>query len=438
MNPELRRNLWQEFSIHRLIAMPAIIAIVVSLIASTSRDSGYAAISIVSIIGFVAVTMAWGTRLAINSISDEISGRTWDWQRLSALRPWTMTWGKLFGSTAFSWYGGILFLVVFLSSAAELSFGSPWKISLALMFFAVFLHAGSMAWTLHSTRQDTPSRNRISGLLFIFVLLNMLYGLFAALGKAEKPIRIDWFGNSYSTVDFILWSSGAFAAWACVGAYRTMCQGLMVRTTPWLWLVFLAFLSVYSGGFISDPLTSVFRGSLAIVLCGFGWALLLTYIMLFSEQSTPSAIRRIMLAIQAGRWRRAAEEIPNWVTSWMFMFGSALLLGLLLDDLPFFQRASRALPLAVAMLVLRDAGILLYFMASPKSRRAVPTALIYTFVLSGLLPMLLTSASARPIAELLMPLISNNSLILIVSPVVQAAIALYVAWQRISRQFPAK
>ncbi|HEX5336921.1 MAG TPA: hypothetical protein VFW53_00610, partial [Gallionella sp.] len=113
INPELKRNLWLSFSAARLIAMPAILALTFLSIYLSEEQALIdhfmytAAVSL-----FVFIVWLWGAGNASASITDEIRNKTWDQQRMSALEPWTMAWGKLFGATAFNWYGGLICLGV--------------------------------------------------------------------------------------------------------------------------------------------------------------------------------------------------------------------------------------------------------------------------------------------------------------------------------------
>ena len=104
MNPELRRNLWLELSMHRLVAMPVVLVLVLALISARSSDP-WPAVFDAALWILVLVLHLWGGRNAAEAVTEEVRDRTWDWQRLSSLVPWQMTWGKLFGATAYSWYG---------------------------------------------------------------------------------------------------------------------------------------------------------------------------------------------------------------------------------------------------------------------------------------------------------------------------------------------
>lgn len=104
-NSEFKRNLWLEFTPVRLVTGPAIVgsvALIVYLIQGNSQDF-FGMLQPVSrvIAGFTL--FLWAMRLASDSILTEVSGRTWVFQRMSAISAWDMTVGKLFGSTVYAW-----------------------------------------------------------------------------------------------------------------------------------------------------------------------------------------------------------------------------------------------------------------------------------------------------------------------------------------------
>src|SRR5512135_855823 len=116
-NPEFKRNLWLSFSTHRLIGMPALLALTFMAVAMADfRDEVAGSLYTASIALFIFIVWLWGARNANATIVDELRDKTWDQQRMSALEPWTMTWGKLLGSTSFNWYGGLMCVVVIATS----------------------------------------------------------------------------------------------------------------------------------------------------------------------------------------------------------------------------------------------------------------------------------------------------------------------------------
>ena len=112
MNPELKRNLWLEFSLHRLVAMPAVLGLIFLGAALGTHPVSDVGVATTGLILFVGLTGVWGARRAAESVTEEFHSKTWDGQRMSAIGPWAMTWGKLAGSTSFAWYGALLCLAV--------------------------------------------------------------------------------------------------------------------------------------------------------------------------------------------------------------------------------------------------------------------------------------------------------------------------------------
>lgn len=447
MNPELRRNLWLEISTHRLIAAPLLIALFIVTIVATADYDAERYIANAALGGFLLFTMLWGSVLASNSISDEFTDRTWDWQRLSALQPWAMTLGKLLGSTVFAWYGGLLSLLVFLATATEPYFLHPYQLVATLVLGSVMLHAGAMASALQMLPSAPRHRRRpLLLLLLALVLIGLQFaGGFFFGGGRGGDFQVRWYGSGHPFRSVLLASAAAFAAWAVLGAYRSMCQALMVRRSPVAWLLFMLFLTAYSAGFGWRGWG--WHGKYAFaVLCAAGsvWGLLFSYIMLFTEQTGPQVARRIAWKARLGEWHRVAAELPCWPLTWLLAalcaIGYAISGGV---PGPFAAGAQLphlpTVPLALVLLAARDAGILLYFLAAPQPKRALLTTVVYIFVLSGLLPMLLHGVGAHRLAQLLSPIMSGavaySRFEYLLGPLLQAVVALALAWRRMRSRF---
>jgi hypothetical protein len=441
MNPELRRNFWLEITVHRLIAMPIVLGLAFITLAALDNDDGrHRMVSWMAMAGFGVLTLLWGTRLATNSIFDEMTQKTWDWQRLSTLGPWTMTWGKLFGATAFAWYGGLMCLAVYVVTAdPEFAGDSPLKLALTAILMAVLLHAGSMTIALHTSRRISAGsalNRRSVSILLVLVLINVVPFILARNFQSGAVLR--WFGRPFQAGDFLLASTAMFAAWAVVGAYRAMCQSLAVRTMPWVWVMFLLFLTIYCAGFIANVQRDWIPPRYAILISGFGWSLMLTYLMVFTEPTGPTVIRRVLQKIQSGQWRRALEELPCWPLTWAFAAFCAVGLATISLDIPVslaWPRQMAMAPIPLVLLALRDAAILLFFFAASKPNRAVATTIVYLLVLSWILPWLLYAMNLNLLARIVLPLGRANSAEQIASAVVQAGIAVWLACHRIQTHF---
>ena len=126
MNPEFQRYLWLEASPRRLAWAGVVLLLIYGATVMATRTNPYGPLPVLGGVGaavFVACAMIWASRAAATSVLSEIADRTWDFQRLSALDPWAMTWGKLAGSASLAWLCGLTGLL--LSVVAGLSRGSP-------------------------------------------------------------------------------------------------------------------------------------------------------------------------------------------------------------------------------------------------------------------------------------------------------------------------
>ena len=119
MNPELQRNLWLEAGLKKLAWVGVVLAVIygaaVVIGGSASDAEALARALLVSGMGVFAVSgLIWGPRAAGRAVGNEVLQRTWDFQRLSSLTAWDMTWGKLFGATLLATCTGLTGVVVYL------------------------------------------------------------------------------------------------------------------------------------------------------------------------------------------------------------------------------------------------------------------------------------------------------------------------------------
>ncbi len=435
MNPELRRNLWLEISMHRLIAMPAVLGLGFVVIASLGKSDWREGVAWTAAMVFFALTLFWGARLAGEAISDEVRGKTWDLQRMSAIPPWSMTWGKLLGATLFTWYGGLICLMAFLYASLSMSaprFGGI-KGVIALAACGVLLHAAAMAATLQAAQKGWVATNRWSTFMLVLLLLMIGPGLSSFATQNEM---LSWYGIEMAHLDFITASLVVFAAWAVFGAYRAMCQELQLRTTPWAWGAFALFLTGYFAGFaLSRPSAS---GNALSYVCVSGLMVssVLTYIILFSEPTGPMVLRRILLRLRVRQWRRVFEEMPCWPVTFalsvLFALGSMTAAGTLETGSDDWLHKAAAMPLVFVFLLARDIAILLFFSFAKQARRAEATAVLYIVLLYWLLPGIFNMMDLNVVAEIILPVLMDSAMGILVAALQAAGvIALCVArWRR--------
>ena len=404
VNPELRRNLWLELSLHRLLAAPAVIALCALLVVAASNNDALEKLAVTALYGFVAIVLLWGTQLAGASVVEESRDRTWDAQRMSAIGPWTMTWGKLLGAPAFAWYGGLILLLIFLATGSDLKV--PVIRSAAVMVCSAIL-------------------------LLAFLLISPGIAVF---GNMEKSVR--WWGLSLQPINMLLGTTATFGAWALLGAYRSMCNELEIRTTPWALPAFILFAATYFAGFAVRGEAKDPQAFFGIMVCGVVIAAGFSYLLLFAEKSGATAWQRLRVRVRARQWRRALQEVPLWLVA--LATGTVLALAATLassgaSEGSFLQQVGLA-PIAVMLFAIRDAAIFQFFALARQPRRVEAATGFYLILLYGIVPGLLSAMGADVLAQLVLPPLVKSPAIATVVMLVQAGIAsgfAYWRWQKI-------
>ena len=435
-NPELLRNFWLEMTPHRLIVMPLVLglAFMLSVVANDNQLGDPTATTAIYL--FAAIVLAWGTRQAAVSVADEIDGKTWDTQRMSALTPWQLTWGKLLGANVFTWYGGALCLLVYAAARGSGPLSTPAALALAIGT-ALILHASSMLSSLLAPRASRSTKSPMILLMLVLILSG-----WAPYTRwfSEESLEIVWFGLHYGGSEFGLVTVWLFAAWAVFAAYRAMCTELQVRTTPAAWLAFAIFLTVYLSGIVAGEVGHAGSGHMVVLAVGFSVAVAMSALSVWWERRDIVTLRRIGLAFSGRQWRRLLEEMPVWaVTAGLALICAVLLLLNLSTPLSIDGPAGKLrgwVPLSVFLLMLRDIGLLYFFSLADNPRRAAFATLVYLGLLYGLLPALLNAMNLKWVAMLVLPpLLTEPTLGVLIAGlhVVLVMLLLHRRWERRSR-----
>ena len=448
LNPEFRRNLWLELRLHRLVAMPVIVALVAALLVTI--DSSLGLLRSGALAAFYGVVFLWGGRRAAAAIADEVNGRTWEMQRMTALGAWSMTWGKIFGGTAFVWYGGLMILAIFCYASVALR---ELPVQGALIFAGmeiaagILVHAVAIAVSLVLLAKQPLARA-------LPVTFSQMIGLAAVLVMAWRPEfglmlvpewrafdAVVWFGWVVSFHAFAFGSVAIFAAWAVFGVYRLLRAELQFAGLPWGWPAFTLFLIAYLCGFIAEA--EVF-GASAWLMLAFSVAWAATYIAVFADSNGPLRYRALISSAAAGRPDLALRRLPRWLPSALLLavFALAVILagdferiaagGLVFRALDVeIGRLSRLWIAAMVLFALRDIFFVLLLNAL-SHRRPDFTAFIYLVLLYGP-AMWLLQLVAPQLASLIVALPVQASLISVVSAAAQAAALAAVLWRAWTR-----
>jgi len=309
-------------------------------------------------------------------------------------------------------------------------------VGLSLVLLAITLHASVIAAALHMSRATASAHRRSMAIMPLLLLLYIVP--FVVARASGSKAAVNWYGIDFDGIQFLLASSAAFAVWAVVGAYRAMCQSLAVRTTPWVWVTFLMFVTGYCAGFsLADGQQD---GRIPVVaalsFAGLFTGLLFTYVMLFTEQTGPVVLRRVAQKIRLQQWTRAWQEVPCWPVTWLFAALCAAILAVSGANSPNAAWKELAMtPIPSVLLAARDAAIFLFFAAASQPKRIAGTTIVYMLLLDWILPGLLHALGLNQVAGLLFPFGPGNSWAQCASALVQATLAGWLAYRRVQVNF---
>jgi hypothetical protein len=361
---------------------------------------------------FVLLAGGLGTMAVGSSVSEEFADHTWDQQRMSAMAPWAMTWGKLAGGAGYAWYGAALCLLVGVPAAWLARVQVP-VLTLAMtgVLAALLMHASQVSVTLQlSIATGRSGRRNGVGVMLLFGA--WLTG--ASIALLEKG-ELVWWGMPYGSMNMLLVSMAFFAICAVVMAWRSMAAALAVRQVGWGWPVLALVITVYIAGFIEPGAGSAFMTTGILV------SAVMTYVSLLTEPQSRAHWSRLLALVQAGRWGKVAQEVPRWVTSLLLAVPFAVSGIEPITDETLFGYV----PLVLLLLLVRDCALALFFAFSPTGRRKGSGFLLLMAVLYGLLPWLLGVMQASTLLNFVLPLTPSGGLSIAFAMVhVVAALAL--------------
>ncbi len=428
MNPEFLRQLTLEFSLARLISMPALLGLIFFL-AYLSGDQVFGPETASSAVFlYIIITLFWGTRQTSESIFDEIRNNTWDVQKTSALSPWSLTWGKLLGSSSYTWYGG-LFCLIMLNIA-------PPNPEHRLVTNLLFLSSGLLSQSLGLLNAilSLPSKKINNTFSYIFAAIILMFIMPYLLGLDDEYDQyIYWFGQQYSKVYFLTASLCLFCFWSIIGSYRLLAEELQVRTLPWVWVIFVIFTSIYLSGFFTDKQDKIEHYPSVFIIIWYGVCLSLTYVWLLLADHNPMQLRKLWVDSIHGRWLRVGREMPCWLVNMILVFPLALLLSFI--PTPEKVEVIHFYPMVAFFMLIRDIALFLYFSYSPNPKQATAMTFLCLGCLYVLFPVLLHQTPLKTMAQFILPLLSADNITAWGIALTQTVLSVYLLWQRWQARF---
>ena len=389
-NPEFQRQLWLNWRPSLIAWSLGLSALVLALpLALSDPDQRAARLGITALAGLWMVTVVYGGTLAGRSLSEEARQNTWDWQRLSALSPWQMAWGKLLGATVPAWlYALWLGLATLFVSSAWDKLTELRGLSLHAVGLAVLWGLGLQAWSMSSvllTWGQRPSANRRAAtlpVLFLFVILPQLARLIVGVTNRTDSAVL-WWGLNIGYIG-AAWLFGALTlALGLLALWRLLCQRLDVRTLPWAWPLGLAVCGFFGAGLMNVG----FAGFCLVT----GWIAMLgtAFVALQHMSSHLRDWRQVQWSASRGRWREALQALPLWPVSWLLALAACVALRFLPHAAVSSPVGASAFGLALCLQLLRD-GLILTGFALLAGRLRSPLAgfCIAWIVINIMLPLL--------------------------------------------------
>jgi hypothetical protein len=295
------------------------------------------------------------------------------------------------------------------------------------------LQALALTLPLH-THLHRPQTAQSGGIGWLALVLAFTL-VVNATGNGDGEALL-WWGMSISRDLFWLATSLFLGGAAIFAAWRVMSNALQVRTRPWAWPLFAVLLTLWLAG-LGDPGTKA-----GLPFTGLLVAMTMTYLALFTEPTRPVVMRRLQLCRAHDDWQGWLEHLPTWPTTLLLAFAFAL--AATLGSSPALPLPGEEVgpmgmaqlpPMALALMLLRDACLFLFFALAANPGRPIWATVLSLGALDFLLPFSLKAAGLGQLAWFLMPMGGTNPWPGVMVMTVQAGIALMMAswrWRTLS------
>lgn len=407
-NPEFLKNLWLKFSPFRLLAMPILVGAVLTIF--ITQDENWAQ----NILGpsinlYMLIVFIWGNYEAAAAITMENKGNTWDFQRMSSIGPWTLSLGKLFGSTSYVWYFGLPILILIGISYENLPDEIAQKYPLPVSVYITYLimagvmgHATALMTSLDGMKYKKT--NLIGPFLAGIIVSNgvsSFTGGFSHFGlsrhtrkAADVDLTVSWHGISIDPQIFVIASLVFFFFWIILGLQRKMREELQFKNAPIAWTSFAVTLAIYASGFagmLNHSGKFYFEGSILIAYITIS---VLLYLCVYKEAPNLSKYIRFLNYVRARDIKRMWESTPMWLPLLVVILPLFVLINILSVTGMYSSRESIA-PFSTALLLFlfRDAFVLHFILLGERIKHSRFVLTFYYLMMYGILPFLCSSLS---------------------------------------------
>lgn len=447
-NPEFQRNLWQELTKHRLIGGVIILSILAWLNYASGSTNSFYWISF----GIICI---WGIKAASESIQEECQHGTWDYQRMSTISPFGFTWGKLLGSTSYTWYLASICLVYFIGLGLYLN--EP--LHLLINQYFIFMLCGltgqyiALAFSLNAIQfgrdKQYSFRYFMSALAIISIFCTFLNTALDHNGQ------VNWYHMDINTYPFLLIFVGCVLYWSILGAYRLIQTEFQYKILPYAWTGFCLFWILYMTGFdkldlsqtILSNLSEDLKGSSVFsrVYVAFLTSSILVYVSLFSERYQIVNYRKILSLFLEKKYTEILFHLPRWVIAGVFLvflYVLVIFFGNINIAFNINQESFNNTDLVIhgfvfgtstMMLAIRDILLIHFFYFSDNPKRAALSTILYMVLLYFVIPSLLVAINAKMLTGMFLPSPKSLDITGWTGLSLQIALLAWLVWKRFSR-----
>ncbi len=456
VNPELRRNIWLTFTFHSTIITPVVVSLFVYLFYLTGGTKSSADIAFDLACLFIFL---WGTKCASQTVIDEVTNATWDFQRQSAISPWEMTWGKLIGATLYSWYGALICLFFYFcfhinqpTSLFGLDFGfttPTLSVSHEIMLLVIgglFTQGLALLFSLQILNQTRSDKTNRSFRYFVIgAILGTLMTRFTFSALKLHDATISWHGINFGLGPFAFWSLVIFLFWTLIGLQRSFCKELQYQNIPWVWAIFNLFCVVYFSGLIPAeklPIDNFDVAGLrdiqhqllqAPIYIAFFVAQALTYFALFTDTLSAIRYKYFFARLAEKNTLEGLQQLPWWPISLAFTLVLGVMVALVqLDNSSSFLKdfSPSIFALTTILFLIRDVTLIHVFNFAKNPRSVTGSAFLYFFILYLLFPLLLNALGLRSLLPILLPSWGQNTFLAIMACGAQIALFSWLILKR--------
>lgn len=388
LNPEFQRQLWLGCTMGTVLwtlGLCALLLVVPGLV------MGSRLVPVTAVPAMWAAAIGYGGLLAASSLTQELRHNTWDWQRLSALTPWQMAWGKWLGSTAPAWLcvacfatGGLLAQTMAWPNMAYTS------MTLAGIAQAVLWGLVVQVWVMNGVLLGWSSTGRwgwqravLLPVLLVWLMPGrMLRSLWERVSGEDGSVA--WWGWELGATQASVVLGGGLLVLGALALWRQMAQRLDVANLPWAWPLGLVGMAVLLAGWFPVGVGA----TLSWVSCV---ALLATaYIALYAMPDGLRQWRQVQWHVARQQWRGALQALPLWPVSWVLGVVAAVAwMWVWPGQASRAPVATAGLVLMFALQLLRDALILTGIsLLGTRLRAPVAVFALAWVVINVLLPLL--------------------------------------------------